>query len=93
VLTFNDGTKLRFYADQWGLGLGGGTATGGGVFAVPPKALLGSCSFSVSSVGVVGGAVSITWWRGSQLLGSFSGVALAVILSLTGGSGEWKIIS
>ena len=88
-ITFDDGTKMHFYGTMWGLGLGGGTSWGGAAFAVTPQQLLGTCSFEIHSVAGVGGEVSITWWNGSQLLGTFIGAALAVSVSVTGGSGEW----
>jgi hypothetical protein len=90
-VTTRNGTRLHFYGTHWGLGLGGGTSWGGGTFGyLNPDQIVGDCSYEIHSISGVGGYVQITWWRGSQLLGTFIGAALAVSANVSGGSGKWS---
>lgn len=90
ILTFDNNQKIRFYGTMWGIGLGGGTSAGGYI-GVPINQLVGDCSFQVTVVSGVGGAVTIQFWRGNDYLGNFTGAALAVAASVTGGSGTWTM--
>ncbi len=89
-LTFDNGQKTHFYGTMWGIGLGGGTSAGVYI-GVPANQLIGDCSFQVTVVSGVGGAVTIQFWRGNDYLGNFTGAALAVAASVTGGSGSWTM--
>ncbi|GAA5528177.1 hypothetical protein [Herpetosiphon gulosus] len=89
-LTFDNGQKTHFYGTMWGIGLGGGTSAGAYI-GVPANQLVGDCSFQVTVVSGVAGAVTIQFWRGNDYLGNFTGAALAVAASVTGGSGEWTM--
>ncbi|HIF42915.1 MAG TPA: hypothetical protein EYQ67_02040 [Dehalococcoidia bacterium] len=57
---------------------------------VLPGSLKGGCSFAVGSAADVGGVITIDWWRGNGLTGTFTGAAIGASISITGGSGTWK---
>lgn len=80
---------MDFHGTEWGVGLGGGISWGVGVFSVPPQKLVGNCSFQQN---IAADLCQITFWNDSGALGSFQGGGLAVAVSITGGSGNWKIV-
>jgi hypothetical protein len=90
-LDFNTGQKMNFYGQHWGLGLGGGISAGGAVFSVSPDALLGEGTYEVHSVAGVGGFVQVVFFKNGSVVGVFTGAALAVNVSIGGGSGRWKM--
>ncbi len=57
---------------------------------VLPGSLKGGCSFAVGSAADVGGVITIDWWRGNRLIGTFTSAAIGASISITGGSGTWK---
>ena len=88
-ITFSGGTEMPLKGWSYGIGLGAGSSLGGGVFVLPGS-LKGDCSFAVGSTADVGGVITIDWWRGNGLIGTFTGAAIGASISITGGSGTWK---
>jgi len=88
-ITFSDGTAMSFEGWSYEIGLGVGSSLGGGVFVLPGS-LKGDCSFAVGSAADVGGVITIDWWRGNGLIGTFTGAAIGDSISITGGTGTWK---
>lgn len=90
-LTFDTGEKMHFDGKHWGIGLGGGTSYGAAVFSIPPRELVGGGTYEVHSQATVGGYVQVNFFKNNTPVGTFTGAALAVNLSIGGGSGTWTM--
>lgn len=90
-LTYTDsGRRVKFEGRSWGVGVGGVTTAGGGVW-VAPAVLVGGCSFHVQFLAVHGGVAQVTCWRDNfGVLGQFTGGGVGGGLTEMGGSGTWS---
>lgn len=91
-LTFDSGESMNFNGTHWGVGLGGGTSYGVAVFSVPARSLVGGGTYEVHSQAGIAGYVQVNFFKDGSLVGNFTGAALAVNVSIGGGSGTWKLV-
>lgn len=91
-ITTNDASLYHFFGRLWGTGLPPSCVQGGGAFGVMnPVDIPGDCSFEIHDAEP--GLMQISWWRGSQILGTFVGASYPEIGFVTGGSGTWETVS
>ncbi|MDH0340727.1 hypothetical protein ACSVCE_06535 [Chromobacterium haemolyticum] len=86
TLNFDNGVKLDFRADVWGVGLGGGVIWLAGSMASPEE-LLGEVSFAFQTKPV---HIEVAFWKDGRAVGVLVGIGLNIQVDAFGGTGTFK---
>ncbi|QNM96010.1 hypothetical protein [Chitinimonas koreensis] len=86
TLNFDNGKKVVFKADVWGVGLGGGAVWLAGNMASPEE-LIGEVSFAFQTNPV---HTEIAFWKNGAVVGVLVGGGLSIQVGAFGGTGTFS---